>query len=343
MSSPKQRKETEGGLTSPSLTSFASVPERVSHVIGIDVGGTKIAAGLVAFPEGRAIAKRIAPTQPTRGGRAVLDDVLRLARELAAEAGKIGVPIEAVGLGVCELVDRAGRLASANCIQWLDQPVREDLSAIAPVTIEADVRAAALAEGLFGAAKSFHNFLYVTVGTGISCCLMLEGQPYLGARGATGTMGSSPISVPCEQCGHVSQRTLEEIAAGPALVARFNALHGSATRGQDVLTAAANGNAVAAQIVRTAGGALESQLGLLVNVLDPEAVVIGGGLGLSEGPFWDEFIAATRRHIWSEMHRDLPMLRAATGADAGWIGAAAKAWKNSIHVEANTNHPKQSS
>ena len=296
-------------------------------MLGIDVGGTKIAAGLVAFPEGRVLAKRMTPTQPERGGRAVLDDVLRLARELADEAGKTGAPISAIGLGVCELVDRDGRLASANCIQWLEQPVREELSCIAPTVIEADVRAAALAESLFGAAKPFHNFLYVTVGTGISCCLMLEGRPYLGARGATGTMGSSPISVPCEQCGHVSKRTLEEIAAGPALVSRFNAVGGSATKGQDVLAAAAGRNAVAVQIIRTASGALESQIGLLVNVLDPEAVVIGGGLGLSEGSFWDEFIAATRRHIWSEMHRDLPILRAATGADAGWIGAAAHAWK----------------
>ena len=174
---------------------------------------------------------------------------------------------------------------------------------------------------------------------------MLDGAPYLGARGATGTMGSSPLHVSCEQCGHVSRRTLEEISAGPALVSRFNALGGSATKGQDVLAAAANGNALAVQIVRSASGALESQIGLLVNVLDPEVVVIGGGLGLSEGPFWDEFIAATRRHIWSEMHRELPILRAATGPDAGWIGAAAKAWKTSLHVEAITNrdHPQQSS
>ena len=313
--------------------------------IGIDVGGTKIAAGVAAFPEGRALARLTIPTQPERGGRAVLDDVLRLTLELAAETERSGAPVNAIGLGVCELVDRAGDLASANCIQWLDQPVRQELSAIAPVTIEADVRAAALAEALFGAGQSFHSFLYVTVGTGISCCLMLDGAPYLGARGATGTMGSSPLHVSCEQCGHVSQRTLEEISAGPALVSRFNALGGSATKGQDVLAAAANGNALAVQIVRSASGALESQIGLLVNVLDPEVVVIGGGLGLSEGPFWDEFIAATRRHIWSEMHRELPILRAATGPDAGWIGAAAKAWKTSLHVEAITNrdHPQQSS
>ncbi|MBX3744877.1 MAG: ROK family protein [Verrucomicrobiae bacterium] len=295
--------------------------------VGIDVGGTKIAAGLAAFPEGSLYGRRTIPTRAERGGRAVLDEVLRLARELAGEAVARGQTIQAIGLGVCELVDREGRLASANCIRWLDQPVREELAAIAPTVLEADVRAAAQAEAWFGAAQTFRDFLYVTVGTGISCCLMLDGRPYAGSRGATGTMGSSPLSVPCETCGGVNTRTLEEIASGPALVARFNAVGGVATSGQDVLAAAMSGHPEARRIVTTASRALESQVALLVNILDPEAVVLGGGLGLSEGAYWDEFIAATRRHIWSETHRGLPMLRAATGADAGWLGAAAKAWR----------------
>lgn len=304
---------------------MSSSTQPSSHVIGIDVGGTKIGAGLMVFPEGRSVVKRTISTQPARGGRAVLDDVLRLTRELVGEAESAGARVDSIGLGVCELVDRHGNIASANCIQWLDHPVRQQLASIAPIVIEADVRAAALAEALFGAGKSSRNFLYVTVGTGISCCLMIDGRPYLGARGATGTMGSSPLSIPCEQCGHVSRRTLEEISAGPALVARFNAVGGKSASGQEVLAAAATGDARARQIVQSASEALESQIGLLVNTLDPEVVVIGGGLGLSEGPYWEHFIAATRRHFWSSLHRDLPILRAATGTDAGWMGAAAKA------------------
>jgi len=321
MNSQKPTKDGEG--SAPSFSSLASV----QHVIGIDVGGTKIASGLVVFPEGCSLARRQVATQAARGGRAVLNDVLRLGQELADEAKALGHAVGAIGLGVCELVDREGRLASANCIRWLDQPVREELLAIAPAVVEADVRAAALAEALFGAARSYRHFLYVTVGTGISCCLMIDGQPYLGAHGATGTMGSSALSVPCERCSHVNERTLEEIAAGPALVAQFNALHANVAHGQEVLAAASSGNPVAARIVHNASETLGSQVGLLVNVLDPEAVVIGGGLGLSVGPYWEGFTASTRRHIWSPAHRELPILRAATGADAGWIGAAAAAWR----------------
>jgi len=298
------------------------------HALGIDVGGTKTAAGVVSFPEGRACSQRLIPTEPSRGGEAVLNDVVRLAEELTAEAEALGQKVKGIGLGLCELVDPAGRILSANCVRWQDQPVADRLSRLAPVVIEADVRAAALAEALFGAGRSLRIFLYVTVGTGISSCLVIDGHPFIGARGATGTMASSPMSVTCEKCGHVSHRTLEEIASGPALAARLNARRpGAAKNGKDVLAAVAAGDADAREVVQSAGESLESTIGLLVNVLDPEAVIVGGGLGLSEGPYWDSFIASTRRHIWSEVHRDLPFLQATTGQNGGIIGAAATAWK----------------
>lgn len=300
---------------------------RPFHAIGIDVGGTKIAAGWVAFPEGVVRSERMIPTQPARGGAAVLADVAQLAKEQIAGARVAGVTIEAIGLGLCELVDPAGRILSANCVQWLDQPVTKRLGALAPTTIDADVRAAARAEALFGAGRDRRIFLYVTVGTGIASALVIDGEPFTGARGATGTMASAPLSLVCEHCGKASQSTLEQIAAGPALVERLNARRpGAARSGQEVLAAAAAGDAGALAVVRSAGEALESTVGLLINVLDPEAVIVGGGLGLSEGPFWESFIASTRRHIWSDVHRDLPILRAATGQDAGLIGAAASAW-----------------
>lgn len=94
-----------------------------------------------------------------------------------------------------------------------------------------------------------------------------------------------------------------------------------------MLAAIAAGDADAAQVVRSGGEALGAAVGLLANVLDPEAVVVGGGLGLSEGLFWDSLVASMRRHIWFEAHRALPIVRAATGPDAGLIGAAAAAWQ----------------
>ena len=292
--------------------------------LGIDVGGTKIAAGVVTFPEARVGARRQIPTRPERGGEAVLIDVLGMARELADEAKALGLTVDGLGLGLCELVSPEGTILSANCVRWQDQPVREQLSSIASVTIEADVRAAALAEAHFGAGRGARVFLYVTIGTGISSCLVLDGQPFAGARGATGTVASSPWP----RTPEINQPdcALEEVASGPALARRFQQLHGNAQSGQDVLAAAGAGNAVALGVARSAGEAMGATIGWLVNVLDPERVVIGGGLGLSEGPYWESCVDSARKHIWSEVHRDLPIVKAATGADAGIIGAAAASW-----------------
>ena len=204
------------------MSSSPFINARSQCAIGVDVGGTKIAAGLVTFPQGEVRARRQIPSLPTRGGQAVFDDVRLLCEELATTAQTQNATVAAIGLGLCELVDANGIVMSENCVAWKRVPVHEELSKLAPTMIEADVRAAATAEAMFGAGKQFKQFLYVTVGTGISCCLMLEGKAFVGARGATGTMGSSPLSVLCEQCGNAENRTLEEIASGPALVARYN-------------------------------------------------------------------------------------------------------------------------
>ena len=293
--------------------------------LGVDVGGTKIAAGVVTFPDGVVRARRETPTLPQRGGEAVLADVERLVSELAAEARAADHPVEAIGVGVCEIVDRSGNIASANCLNWTSDSVRQRLYKIAPTAIEADVRAAARAEAMFGAGRDVNIFLYVSIGTGIASCLVIDGHPFVGARGATGTMASGPLPGFDEVRTSGLLPTLEQVASGPALVSRFNALHGNARSGQEVLAAAAAGDERAARVVRSAAEALGGTIGLLVNVLDPELVVLGGGLGVSTGLYRDTLIHSARSRIWWEGHRDLPIVPAMTGPDAGVIGAAAKA------------------
>jgi glucokinase len=299
-----------------------------SQTIGIDIGGTKIAAGLVRFPAGTILANQIVPTQAQRGEQAILEDIARLTTDLAGAAAENGMSLGGIGLGLCELVDPEGQIFSNHSIQLQKQSIVERLAGFAPVVIEADVRAAALAEALFGAGRQFRTFLYITIGTGISSCLMIDGQPFVGAHGATGTMASSPLETPCEKCGHVASSTLEGKASGPALVARFNEHNpGAAHSGQDVLVAAASGDVHALEVVHSAGKAVGATVGLLVNVLDPEAVLVGGGLGLSTGPYWDSFVQTVQSTIYSDAYRKIPILQATTGESAGLLGAAATAWK----------------
>jgi glucokinase len=217
--------------------------------------------------------------------------------------------------------------------------VQATFARLAPAVVESDVRAAALAEAKFGAGQPFKHFVYLTVGTGISHCLVQAGQPYSGARGNALVLASGPLTMACPECGAKVKWILEEIAAGPALVTRYNQSltpaqaeskvnfglqsESQVIRGEDVLAAAHAGDSRATHVVKTAGEALGVGLAWLVNVLDPEAVIVGGGLGLAGGLYWDSFIAAAREHIWAEASRDLPILLAALGPDAGLIGTAA--------------------
>ena len=298
-------------------------PDR--YAIGIDVGGTKIAAGIVDIDTGTTLHRKVIPTAADRGGEVVLEGALHLAEALLSEARSLGIEPTALGVGVAELVDTAGAVQSEHVLGWRGLPVRERFSQVLPAVVESDVRAAALAEARFGAGRGCALFAYVTVGTGISSCLVRDGRPVTGARGNALVLGTMPLSTTCTECGTALRPVLEEIATGPALVTRFHAAGGEAQRGEDVLHAAAHGDARAERVVREAGHALGSSVAFLANVTDPETVVVGGGLGSAEGLLWETFVPACRAHIYADATRSLPILRAALGADAGLIGAAATA------------------
>jgi glucokinase len=297
-----------------------------TYALGLDVGGTKIAGGVIALDTGRVLARRVIPTRAERGGAAVLADALALAAALRADADGLGVSISGLGVGVPELVDADGNITSGHAIAWRGAPVRERFAELAPAVVEADVRAHALAEARYGAGRAYKLFAFVTVGTGISSCLVQDSMPYAGARGNALILASSPLTTTCSVCGAVLRPVLEEFAAGPALVARYNQQYaGHAARGEDVVAAAEAGVAGARNVLQTAGEALGVSAGWLINVLDPQALVVGGGLGLAGGLYWESFVAATRAHIWADASRDLPIVSAALGPDAGMIGAAAAA------------------
>jgi glucokinase len=294
------------------------------YALGLDVGGTKIAGGIVALASGQILERRMMATGAQRGGEAVLMDVLQMVEQLFMEAAVQNLPIAGIGLGVCELVDRAGQISSGHTVAWKGLPVQARLAEYTlTAVIEADVRAHALAEAHFGAGRDYGQFIFVTVGTGISSCLVQDGRPYPGANGNALILASSPLTTQCPHCGAILQPVLEQFASGPAMVARYNAATGSnLRRAEELLAAQEQGDETAAQIISSAGEALGAAVAWLVNVLDPEAVILGGGLGSAVGPYWHSFVTATRAHIWAESSQTVPILPATLGPDAGVIGAA---------------------
>jgi len=310
-------------------TSFAAVSGSPATapggLIGVDVGGTKCAGGILALEENRILATSVQPTLPQRGGLAVLNDVAKLVVALCAKAERLGIRPLAVGVGVAELVSRDGVILSEATIGWKGLPIRELLSreVSLPVAVDADVRAAARAEAALGSGSGLGSFLYVTLGTGISSCLVIDGVPYLGAGGLTGTFASQRVTIANDQGELVTGPPLEAFASGPAIASRMRAViqdySGSAA---DVVTLAGQGNDLAASILQTAGRAVGGAVAQLVNVLDPNLVVVGGGLGLIGGVFRESLEQSLREHIWSELNRGIPLVSARLGVDAGWIGAA---------------------
>jgi glucokinase len=289
--------------------------------LGIDVGGTKIAAGVVTRA-GKLLFHRRLLTGAERGGEAVLRDVEALSVELKNRAEEAGMKVAGIGLCVAELVDLEGNVTSGHTIKWDGWPIRERLSRIAPTVIESDVRAAALAEAIYGAGRDYEIFFYLTVGTGISCCLVMHKRPYAGAHGDALICASSPLTSTCAECGASNNVALEDYASGPALARRYQPYSPEKiSRAEEVIKAAQGGDARAVEIARSAGDALGVTAGLLVNTLDPEAVVVGGGLGRADGLYWECFLRSTREHIWAEARRNLPVTHAALAWN-GVIGAA---------------------
>ncbi len=291
--------------------------------IGIDVGGTKCAAALVSLPDGRLLERRVQPTRPERGGAAVLADVIELARSMQGAAK--GVVPHSIGLAVCELVGVDGQILSDATIRWLGMPIGAELHKATklPVVVDADVRAAARAEAVLGAGQAFNSFLYVTVGTGISASLVINKKPCAGARGLTGTFASSRGLIPGDDDGLVSGPPLERFAGGPALAARLARVQAEFSgAAPEVLALADSGDREARRVVASAGEALGAAVAQLISVLDPEAVVIGGGLGVSEGLYRESAQHGLRSNVWSDVHRDVPLVTARLGTDAGVIGAA---------------------
>jgi predicted NBD/HSP70 family sugar kinase len=143
--------------------------------VGIDVGATKVAAGLVDTAARGVLERRRVAT--AGDGRELLGDCVRLAEELHRPG------VERVGLAVCELVRPDGTIASAATIDWTALDVDAAFSHLAPTIVESDVRAAAVAEARLGAGRDRESMLFVNVGSGISHTLVVEGRPLVGARG----------------------------------------------------------------------------------------------------------------------------------------------------------------
>ncbi|WP_157000728.1 ROK family protein [Agromyces laixinhei] len=296
--------------------------------IGVDLGGTKIAAGLVG-EGGVVLGRASAPTPAVHGPGAVLDTVVRLARSLA-ERGGPEIVLSGCGVGSAGVIDRAsGAVASAtdSLPGWTGTPVRDALAAELglPVSVVNDVHAHALGEALHGAGAGAPTVLMIAAGTGVGGALVIDGRVHSGRRGVSGHFGHVPSAEaagrPCT-CGRIGH--LEAVASGPAMCAVYRESSGdpSVTDGRVVVQRAEAGDVHAEASVALAGRALGRTIGGLVNALDPDVVIVGGGLA-SAGEGWWRALREAADDERIALLADTPIVGAALGADAAIVGAAA--------------------
>lgn len=307
----------------------------MAHAIGVDLGGTKTAAGVVS-EDGELLFSETIPTLNRAGGEAVLDATAALVAELRARAQGDGIAISGVGVGSAGVID-AGRgvvVSATDAIHgWAGTALTEGLArrlCLTPGAVRAvnDVHAHALGEAWRGAAAGTASSLLIAFGTGVGASLVLAGRPVLGHRYVGGHVGhiASPYAyddggaLPCS-CGGSGH--VEAAASGPAIHAAFLRQGGSPavpdTRA--VFALAHDGDPAARRAVRTAAEAAGQAAGGLANVLDPEVLVISGGLADAGDLWWQPMKAALRRELLDPLVR-VPVLRATLENSAAVVGAA---------------------
>ncbi len=304
----------------------------------IDMGGTKTALAVVG--QGGAVIRRTRFETPARPApEALLDRIAAAWRALLPPTGEPGLPpIAAVGVAVPGPTDAAaGVLAQAFDWPWRDVPVAALLTARLglPVRIENDVNCCCLAERAFGAARGVDDFAWVQLSTGVGAGLVLGGRLYSGAAGLAGELGHLEVAEGGPLCACGRRGCLQALVSGPAIARRWAEARGGAGEAPSgaaeaasapgagaVFSRCAAGDATAQALVRAIATDLGRGLAVLVNLLNPALVVLGGGVMESLHAHLPAVSEAMRARVIGEANRRIPVTRSAVGYDAALLGAA---------------------
>jgi glucokinase len=314
------------------------------YVVGIDLGGSKIAAALAAA-DGRILAQQRCATPVNGGAAAVLAAVAALVRRLLAEHGLAEADLGAAGLGVPGMVERESGLCrfSPNLF-WHDVDIagfwREHFAC--PLALDNDVRLGALAEQRWGAGRGARDLIFVALGTGIGSGLILGGEIYRGSRGLAGEFGHITVTRDGPRCNCGNRGCLEVYAAGPAIARRAREgmerapesllwrLAGGDTKkvtAELVSQAADQGDELARWLWEETGEYLGIGLATAATLLNPERIVLGGGVAQAGEKLLRPLKRTLAARTMTASGVTYPVVPAVLGSAAGVRGAVAAALK----------------
>ncbi len=266
----------------------------MTWALGIDIGGTNLVVGAVSADGTRVIGARTHPTRAARGPEAILAELVAMGQETIRELAEVepGAHVIGVGAGAPGPLDtRTGIVRLTPNLGWVDYPLAERLRAgfSLPAFIDNDANCAILAEQWRGAAQGARCVVGITIGTGIGGGIVLNGRLHRGVADAAGEIGHLTIVLDGRPCGCGNRGCLEAYASGSAIARRTAEVlatgrpsvlagMGHALTAQDVFTAAREGDDLAREIVRDTATYLGAGLASLLNLLNPDVVVIVGGV-----------------------------------------------------------------
>jgi len=305
-------------------------------VLGIDIGGTKLAAGVVDA-DGKMLERSEVPTLAHEGLEPVLERIVGLGRDLLARAAAQKEPVQRIGIGCAGPVDlAAGKVFNPpNLPGWNEVSlVRHIESALGlPAVLENDANAAALGEFRYGAGKGARSLVYFTVSTGIGGGIILDGKVWHGLKDAAGEVGHMTVCPDGPVCGCENRGCLEAMASGPSIARRAREMvaSGRPTRlreipkptSADVVRLAQAGDVVAREIWDEAVRYLGIGVAATITILAPERVVLGGGVTRAGDFLFEPLRAEVRRRVKLVPVESVLILPAALGPDVGILGAAA--------------------
>jgi glucokinase len=320
-------------------------------VVGVDIGGTKVAVGLV---DGNGEIKTQTRTSMVANGTAAegLAAVASAIDLLFARDAKIRPLIRGIGMCAPGPLDPSTGVVinPPNLPCWRNFPLAAEVTAIyrVPVKVENDANAAALAESYWGAGLDYRHIFYATIGTGIGTGIVFDKRIYNGRTGAAAEGGHMSIDYRGPRCGCGKPGCIEILAAGPAIARRARAKLTSqqttqaaaqpATRSSMMDLAHRNIDAVTSEMVGQAylaGDLLAKEtlietvdllslwLSNIIDLLEPDVIIIGGGVAAMLFPFFDDLSRGLAKYCVNTRCLEIPMLQARYGADSGIAGGAA--------------------
>lgn len=298
------------------------------YALAIDIGGTKIAAALVN-QQGAVIHRHVRATRADLGAPAILQTTHDAGREMLNTAQRYGLHVSAIGIGTGGQVDvNRGSIAYASDTLpgWSGLPLANEVETVLklPTFVDNDVNAVALGEHHYGAGRGFDAVLYVAIGTGVGGALVLGGKIWRGATWSAGEICHLVIAYDgTRRCSCGATGHLEAYTSGPAMTQRYRDLSGM--REQTDLKAIANyarqGDSHALRAIAEGAQILGTSLGGVLNIFDPEALVIGGGVPEMGDLWWRHFETALRANPMPGP-ANVQLRPAELGTDAALAGAA---------------------